>query len=31
MFIMKRVVRFMGAMDGVFGIGGVGLYGLTAR
>lgn len=30
-FIMKRVIRFMGMVDRVFGIWGVGLYGLTAR
>lgn len=30
-FIMKRVVRFMGVMDRILGIWGVGLYGLMAR
>jgi len=30
-FIMKRVVRFMGVMDRILGVWGVGLDGRTAR
>uniref|UniRef100_Q47E49 Uncharacterized protein n=1 Tax=Dechloromonas aromatica (strain RCB) TaxID=159087 RepID=Q47E49_DECAR len=30
-FIVKRVVRFMGVMDRIFGLGSVGVYGLMTR